>query len=79
MRRVGTFEAKTHFTEMLRAAEAGETITITKRGADVAILGPIPRQRLDRNEALKRLAQLRERLPRADISEIREWINEGRR
>ncbi len=79
MRRIGTFEAKTHFTEMLRAAEAGETITITKRGADVAILGPIPRKGVDRQEALKRLARLRERLPHADISEIREWINEGRR
>ncbi len=79
MRRMGTFEAKTHFTEMLRAAEAGETITITKRGEDVAILGPIPRQRLDRREAVERLAQIRGRLARADISEIREWINEGRR
>ncbi len=78
MRRIGTFEAKTHFTEILRAAHAGETITITNRGVDVAIVGPIPRQRLTRQEALERLTQLREQLPRADISEIREWINEGR-
>ena len=77
MRRGGTFEAKTHFTEMLHAVEAGETITITKRGEDVAILGPIPRERLDRREAVERLAQIRERLARADISEIRAWINEG--
>ena len=38
MRQIGAFEAKTHLSELLAAVEAGEEITITRRGRAVARL-----------------------------------------
>ncbi len=40
MKSVGSYEAKTHLPELLRKVEAGETITITKRGKPIAVLSP---------------------------------------
>jgi prevent-host-death family protein len=37
---IGSFEAKTHFAELLKRAERGEEITITRRGKPVARLVP---------------------------------------
>ena len=36
---VGAYEAKTHLPALLRRVEAGETITITKHGKPVAVMG----------------------------------------
>jgi antitoxin (DNA-binding transcriptional repressor) of toxin-antitoxin stability system len=38
---VGTFEAKTHLSRLLRQARAGKRIVITQRGKPVAEMGPI--------------------------------------
>ena len=38
---VGSFEAKTKLAELLDKVEAGETITITRRGIAVAQLVPV--------------------------------------
>jgi prevent-host-death family protein len=35
---IGAFEAKTHFSELLRQVESGESITITRHGRPVARL-----------------------------------------
>ena len=40
MRQVGAFEAKTHFSELLKAVEEGERIIIKRRGHTVALLIP---------------------------------------
>ena len=37
---VGVHEARTHFSKLVRQAEAGVTVTITRRGKPVAELGP---------------------------------------
>ena len=37
---VGVHEAKTHLSDLLRRVEAGETVTITRRGEPVAELRP---------------------------------------
>lgn len=37
---VGVHEAKTHLSDLLRRIEAGEIITITRRGAPIAELRP---------------------------------------
>ncbi len=37
---IGAFEAKTHFSELIRKTELGESFIITKRGKPVARLGP---------------------------------------
>jgi prevent-host-death family protein len=60
MREVGAFEAKTHLSELLAAVEAGETVTITRRGKAIARLVPIHGGRSHRLEALTRLRALGE-------------------
>lgn len=81
MREVGAFEAKTHLSELLAAAEAGETVTITRRGTPVARLVPVSAPK--RAAALRRLTQLRTRFAELDVSLSQEEIlsarEEGRR
>jgi prevent-host-death family protein len=43
MNSVSVAEAKDRLTSLLNAAEAGETITITRHGKPVAEIGPIAR------------------------------------
>jgi len=57
MPQVGTFEAKTHLSQLLEQVEKGEEITITKRGVPVATLSPV--------------AGHRPRDPRAAVAAIR--------
>jgi len=40
--RIGVFEARTRWYELLRRAKAGEVFIITYRGVPKAELGPIP-------------------------------------
>ena len=40
MRRIGSYEAKTHLPRLLDEVARGETITITKHGVPVAVLVP---------------------------------------
>ena len=81
MREVGAFEAKTHLSELLAAAEAGETVTITRRGTPVARLVPVAGA--TRAEALQRLTRMRSRLaqhgPALSREEILSARDEGRR
>lgn len=58
---VGSFEAKTKLAELLDKVEAGETVTITRRGKAVAKLVPAP---ADDNERARR---------RALVEEIKRW------
>jgi len=47
MRKVGAFEAKTHFGQLLTEVEAtNQEIVIQRRGKDVAVLAPCHRRRL---------------------------------
>lgn len=57
---VGAFEAKTRLSELLAAAEAGESVTITRRGRPVARLVPVTTAEERRAAAFKRLNELRD-------------------
>jgi prevent-host-death family protein len=57
---VGSFEAKTKLAELLDKVEAGETVTITRRGTPVAQLVPIA--------AVDERARIR-----ALVEEIKRW------
>ena len=59
MREVGAFEAKTHLSELLVVVEAGETVTITRRGKAVAQLVPMGGVVAERMAAINRLERLR--------------------
>ncbi len=80
MREVGIFEAKTHLSELLAAVEAGETITITKRGRPLAVLGPASDQAQQRRQALSELKALKAmRGDAVSVAEILAFRDEGRR
>ncbi|MDQ3480609.1 MAG: type II toxin-antitoxin system prevent-host-death family antitoxin [Actinomycetota bacterium] len=79
MRRVGSYEAKTHLPRLLDEVAKGESIEITKRGIPVAVLGPVASdRRVGVDEAIQGLRAFRDR-HRLDGVTIRELIEEGRR
>ena len=57
---VGTYTAKTHFSELLERVEAGEEITITRHGTPVARLMPVKKKstRDQRRAAIERWKEL---------------------
>jgi prevent-host-death family protein len=76
----GAFEAKTHFSELLKRAEKGETITITKHGRPVAKL--VPFNDADAVRRRKEAWAAWDRQPNpptlGDNLTIKDLINEGR-
>jgi len=78
--RVGAYEAKTHFPELLEKVEAGEEITITKHGLPVARLVPVKKEATaeDRSAAILRIQKLAASLSLGRLK-IKNLISEGRR
>ena len=77
---VGSFEAKTHLSELLERVAGGEEFTITKHGKPVARLVPMPDAKAKPDyraavEAMKAFSKGRS----LDGLSIREMIEEGRR
>lgn len=75
---VGVTEAQRRFADLLRRAQSGEHIVITRRGAPVGELVPIDDARRRKMEAiagLRRLAKGR----KLNGMTIRQLIDEGRR
>jgi prevent-host-death family protein len=79
MRRIGSYEAKTHLASLLDEVARGETITITKHGVPVAVLAP-PRESRSTgvHEAVAGLRAFRRGHDLGGLT-IRELIDEGRR
>lgn len=79
MRRVGSYEAKTHLSRLLDEVARGETITITKHDLPVAVLAPpVASGTTGVREAVAGLRAFRGSHPLRDLT-IRELIDEGRR
>jgi len=78
---VGTFQAKTHFSQLLERVAKGEEITITKHDRPVARL--VPADRLSREHVaaiFRQMDALRQSLPRSnDKTSLKDLINHGRR
>jgi prevent-host-death family protein len=79
MRKIGTYELKTHLSEALSAVEHGQTVVVTRHGKPIArILPDAGDHREQTNQAIKSLLNFpRTRLPRGMT--IRGLIEEGRR
>lgn len=83
---VGTFEAKTKFSELLDKVERGEEIIVTRHGKAVARIVPEGLQDKSGAVAERILARRRgigQRLEDAGQrsitpDEIKNWVNEGR-
>ncbi len=67
-RSVSVAEAKAHLSELLTAAEAGEVISITRRGKAVATLSSAerPRKPIDLDE----LRALTDAMPYSEVSAV---------
>lgn len=70
-------EAKTHLSELLHKAEAGEDVIISRGTEPVARLVGMGKKH-DAIEAFKRLAALRALAKPVTQDEIRQWRDEGR-
>lgn len=83
MRTVSVTEAKTQWVQLLQAVARGESITITRRGKPVAVLGPTPKvEPIDRAkvvEAIERIKELRKGTTLGPDLTIRQLIDEGRK
>jgi prevent-host-death family protein len=78
MSTVSAYEAKTHLPRLLRAAERGETVIITRHGKPVAQLGPVKEH--DREEVLaviERMKRARAKRAKVSVEEILAWRHEG--
>lgn len=79
---VGTFEAKTHLTQLLERVAKGDRIVITRRGKPVAMLVPPEVERETDVAAVVRgmLAQRDQQGPKLGRGlSVRQLIDEGRR
>ena len=76
---IGAFEAKTHFSELVRNVQEGVTYTITKNNKPVAILRATENQKSSpRIEAFQRIANRARTMKGFSLSEIQEMRDEGR-
>jgi prevent-host-death family protein len=80
MSTVSAYEAKTHLPRLLRAAERGETVIITRHGKPVAQLGPVQNQpREEVAQVIARMKRARARRARVTVAEILSARDEGRK
>jgi prevent-host-death family protein len=76
---VGASEAKTRFASLLRQAEKGREIVITKRGRPVArLVPPVLPKKCDRS-VFDKLRVLRGSVVLAKGETLKDLINQGRR
>ena len=77
---IGIFDAKTHFSNLLERVSAGESFVITKHGTAIARITPVLPAASKRTaaELEAEAARIRSEV-RASQSEIRSWIDDGRR
>lgn len=82
LREIGIFDAKARLSELLHEVEAGESLTLTRRGVPVARLVPIAKHP-ERASALRRLKELGTQARAAGngitTDEWLTWRQEGRR
>jgi prevent-host-death family protein len=76
---VGSYEAKTRLSELLKRTAKGEQITITKHGVSVAVL--VPARRLKRRDTPALIQEIRKFRKGHTLRgrKLRDMIEEGRR
>jgi prevent-host-death family protein len=81
MHTVGTFEAKTHLSELLDRVAKGDEITITRNGKPIARLVPVDdgATASDRRELARRIDKARRGVKLGPGLTLRRLIDEGRR
>lgn len=82
MESIGIYEAKSRLSELVEKAEAGEEVTITRRGRPVAKLVRVrPGREVDRRAIvaeIRAFARRNKLARRVSMRELRRMIAEGR-
>lgn len=82
MASIGIYEAKSRLSELIEKAEAGQEVTITRRGRPVVKLVRVRRQKeevpADRAEVLAEIKAFSKTLKLGRVN-VRKLITEGRR
>jgi prevent-host-death family protein len=78
--KVGAYDAKTHFSELLEKVERGQEVTITRHGTPVARLIPVKKTstREERRAAIEHWIQSSKGITLGGLK-VRDLIKEGRR
>ena len=82
MKYFGAFEAKTHFSEILRDVLHGEKFIITKHGEKVAMIIPFIKEeeKVDPvNDAIRELKKLRRGITLGKKFSVRKMLEKGRK
>lgn len=82
MRHFGAFEAKTHFSELLKEVMNGEKFTITKHGVQVAMIIPFKEEKKGTTrteDAIRALKKHRKGITLGKKLSVRKMIEEGRK
>ncbi len=79
MTTIGSYQAKTHFSELLERVRKGEEIVITRRGVPIARWTPHRQSSKDIKEAFRKMRELRRGNRLGKDLTIRDLIEEGRR
>ena len=77
MNRMGAYEAKVKFSELLRRVEQGERFVITKHGLPVAVLEPVSSHKRDVKEVIEAIKEFRKKNTLGELK-IRDLIEGGR-
>jgi prevent-host-death family protein len=75
---IGTFEAKTHFSQLIAEVEKGKDYIVTKRGKPVARIVPVAHEKESFAEGIRKLGEYRKFWKGDEPFDIREAIEEGR-
>jgi prevent-host-death family protein len=78
---IASFEAETHFAELLDRVEGGESITITRSGRPVAVLTPVASSvggKRERRDVIRDLLEFGKGR-KLEGETLRSMIEEGRR
>jgi len=78
MHKVGLYEARQRFSELVRRAERGETIGITNRGKLTAVIGPARPELANLKAAFARMDEIRKRSKKPKHVNVKQLIEEGR-
>ncbi len=75
-----SFEAKAHLSDILRQVEAGEQVTITRRGKPVAVIVSYSLAAREKYDLiLERFREIRTRIQKQGKLDLKDLVNEGRK
>ena len=79
MQTIGSYEAKTRLSELLRQVAQGEQFTITRRGVPIARIVGVEDTVDDRRAIIERMKAARAQRPSVPVRELLDARDQGRK